>query len=235
MCQYHKDQAQNTLQRTESAFDQPPGDGPSRAAIATNTKRQANRAINKFVIDEQARAALSKLGKPLSANFDPKVVLLDTVNTAWRTRQVWEALLAGVPEDDWRYIGTPPIPGMPEFSKGARIEFIQKALDQSTKAAARISKLAIDAGIEERLVRLAEEQSALIADTVRAAVIAAVQALLTTKAIHQDIYEATLNEALQAAATSLRQIESGQMDPRTGELTSIGEAVILDGEYKEIA
>jgi hypothetical protein len=93
-----------------------------------------------------------------------------------------------------------------ESAKGARIETIQRFLTEATKTAARTSKLAIDAGIEERLVRLAEEQSALIADTVRAGLIAGIGSLRLSPAAEA----AAIAAAVGQAATHLRALAAGQ-------------------------
>jgi hypothetical protein len=103
-------------------------------------------------------------------------------------------------------VGKVPIPGQLDSARGARIETIQRFLTEATKTAARTSKLAIDAGIEERLVRLAEEQSALIADTVRAGVIAGIGTLRLSPQAEAAAIEAALGQA----ATHLRALAAGQ-------------------------
>jgi len=164
-----------------------------------------------FVVTEQARDALRRLGLPTESDpssphrFDPKQVLLDTVHSAWRQRQIWEEMLHAIPPEDWSQVGIPPIPGVERTSKGARIEVISKYLGEATKVAARTSKLAIDAGIEERLVKLAEEQSALIADTVRAGVIAAIGSLHLSPLAEA----AAISTALGSAANHLRALAAG--------------------------
>lgn len=166
--------------------------------------KQVQRSATKFVLDLQARDALAKLGKEERVT-DPKQVLMDTVRSAWRQRQVWEAMLQSVPADDWSSLGDIPIPGRPATSKGARIEIIQKFLGEATKTASRASKLAIDAGIEERLVRIAEEQSILIADTVRAGLIAGIGSLR----LSPQAEAAALEAAVGSAATHLRALAAG--------------------------
>jgi hypothetical protein len=131
-------------------------------------------------------------------------------------------MLASVPEDDWSQVGTVPIPGLLSSQRGSRIEVIQKNLSEATKVAARMSKLAIDAGIEERLVRLAEEQSALIADTVRAGVIAAIGALEAQGLISPAMASQAQEAALVSAATHLRLLAAGNED-------------IIDGSAEDIS
>jgi hypothetical protein len=164
-------------------------------------------AVSAFVLSEQAKHALMRLGID-PGRTDPKVLLLDTVRSAWQQAQVWEAMLASVPPDDWAHVGKVPIPGSLESARGARIETMQRFLTEATKTAARTSKLAIDAGIEERLVRLAEEQSALIADTVRAGLIAGIGTLH----LSQPAEAAAIAAAIGQAATHLRALAAGQPD-----------------------
>lgn len=174
--------------------------GVARAPLGRAAKASASR----FVLNEQSRDALRRLGQPDNVT-DPKQALMDTVRSAWRQRQVWEAMLNAIPEEDWSHVGEVPIPGVPYTAIGARIEIIQKNLGEATKTAARSSKLAIDAGIEERLVRLAEEQAALIADTVRAGLIAGIGALHLSPAAEQ----AAIEMAVGQAATHLRALAAG--------------------------
>lgn len=179
---------------------------------AETTRRNITRAVTgafrgnatQFVLTQQAADALRKLGiEP--GKTDPKLVLLDSVRSAWQQAQVWEGMLASIPPEDWAHVGRVPLPGQMATAKGARIETIQRFLTEATKTAARSSKLAIDAGIEERLVRLAEEQSALIADTVRAGLIAGIASLhLAPQA------EAAMMElAIGRAAHHLRALAAG--------------------------
>lgn len=165
------------------------------------------KGLTEIVLNEQARLALERLKAPLppGSRLDPKVVLLNSVRSAHEQQQVWEALLSATPDADFAHLGEVPLPGSPLGTKGARIEFIQKALSDATQRAARISKMAIDAGIEERLVRLAEEQSALIADTVRIALVATIQQLNLSPAQTQS----AIDLALGRAATHLRQLAAG--------------------------
>jgi hypothetical protein len=179
-------------------------------------------AVSSFVISEQAKNALSRLGID-PGRTDPKVLLLDTVRSAWQQAQVWEAMLASVPPEDWAHVGKVPIPGVLESAKGARIETMQRFLTEATKTAARTSKLAIDAGIEERLVRLAEEQSALIADTVRAGLIAGIGTLHLSPAAES----AAIAAAVGQAATHLRALAAGQ----SGEVYE-GIAVAVDTDVR---
>lgn len=179
----------------------------ARKTVTRRVKGHWTTSASKFVLNQQATAALKELGKPLG-HSDPKITLLDVVRSAWQQAQVWEAMLASVPTEDWEHVGKVPVPGSLPSAKGARIETIQRFLTEATKTAARTSKLAIDAGIEERLVRLAEEQSALIADTVRAGLIAGIASLGLSS-----VAEAlALQAAVGQAATHLRALAAGQSD-----------------------
>jgi hypothetical protein len=160
--------------------------------------------VSKFVLNEQAKVALKRLGLS-PGHTDPKTVLLEAVRSSWQQAQVWESMLASVPEDDWSQVGKVPIPGQSESARGARIETIARFMLETTKVAARTSKLAIDAGIEERLVRLAEEQSALIADTVRAGLIAGIGTL----GLSPQAEAAAIEMAVGRAATHLRTLAAG--------------------------
>lgn len=209
---------------------QPTPAGIVRGGAATSVQKEAKRrsqaGLGTFVINEQSRLALAKLGNPNAKTAtDPRQTLLDTVASAWRQQQVWEQMLALVPEEDWQYVGMIPVPGSTLSAKGARIEAIQKYLGEATKSAARISKLAIDAGIEERLVRLAEEQSAMIADTVKAGILAAMAAVMREVRLSKAQHDTILDEALGSAATHLRLLAAGGQPEEFGEPTSEGQFV----------
>lgn len=187
--------------------------GAVKAGMTTSLNAKARASSAALVVSEQSRSALRKLRIPeASSTTDPRKVLLDTVASAWNQRMVWEGMLAAIPEEDWDYVGTPPIPGSRSSAKGARIEIIQRNLGEATKSAARISKLAIDAGIEERLVRLAEEQAALVADTVRAGLIAGISALARQGIISAKGEEAALAVAIGEASAHLRALAAGVPD-----------------------
>lgn len=215
LCKFHRDQAE-ALRRGERTGPANPVD-PSLADVYRG-------GLTQFVINVQAKAALAKIGLEPSPGFDPKTALMATVESSWRQQRAWEAMLASVPEEDFAHIGVVPIPGQMATSRGARIEIIQKFLGESTKNAARVSKLAIDAGIEERLVRLAEEQSALIADTVKAAILAAVAALASQLRLDPTSITAAQDRALGAAAGHLRMLAAGGQDIVEGIAVRVGQS-----------
>lgn len=178
---------------------------PSKADQVRGGKASViKRNASKFVLNEQSRTALRRLGVEVRGS-DPKQTLMETVASAHRQRQVWESMLAAIPEEDWAHLGEVPIPGLGSSAVGARIEAIQKFLGEATKTASRASKLAIDAGIEERLVRLAEDQANMIADTVRAGVVAAIGSLHLSPAAEAK----AIDQALGASATHLRALAAG--------------------------
>lgn len=203
LCKYHI----NVLKGAHTPPD-PTVHDELKAGEASKLRSQLEKAgvgkpgrtsYTQFIVSEQARAALKRLGAPNPDGItDPKRILLDSVESAWRQRQLWEALMAAVPEEDFAWLGS-------DLPKGARIEIIQKQLLETTKVAARASKLAIDAGIEERIVRLAEEQAALIADTVRTGVVAAIGSL----GLSAHAEKVALEAALQSAGTHLRKLAAG--------------------------
>lgn len=182
------------------------------AAVAATGKLTPSQANNVYVT-ERAKQALEKLGQSTDLNsLDPKLVLLDMVHTAHQQVLLWKAMLMATPDEDWANLGMPPIPGLKATAGGARIEVVQKHLEAAIKNAAKISATAITAGLSERMVRLAEEQSALIADTVRAATIAAIGSLKLTPQAEA----AAIDAAMGAAANHLRAL-------------SIGGATVVDG------
>lgn len=213
LCRFHYEVVNEDR---DASRGQGPQDGPvpskidlTKAAL-TNDVRRKGKSASSWILNEQAKNALIKLGNPmLDPVSDPKVVLMGMVNSAWRQVQVWEAMLASTPEEDFALIGQPPIPGSMASSKGARIEALQRMLLESTKVAARTSKLAIDAGIEERLVKLAEEQANLIADTVRSGILIALAAVAKEFGLG-DAFKARANDiALSTAAGHLRVLAAG--------------------------
>lgn len=215
-----------------SVYPEPEPADLVKAGIHTSVVKQSKQRMSAFVITEQSRQALDRLGARYDPQLDPKRVLLDNVEAAWRQRQIWEQMLAAIPDDDWQFLGQTPIPGVPQSAKGARIEVIQKFLSEATKVSMRSSKLAIDAGIEERLVRLAEEQSALIADTVRAGIIAGIAALARLGMISEADQAAATDAAIGSAATHLRQLASGEGGPASGTQRSTPE--IYEGIAHEV-
>jgi hypothetical protein len=223
LCRFHLLKAQGEVMARNPNSPNPnelEGPAPStlvKAGISTDLGKKFKLA-NEFVLNEQSKVALKKLGLEPTEGFDPKTALLATVESAFRQARVWEAMLASVPEEDWKQVGNVPIPGLPETARGARIEAMQRFLGEATKNAARVSKLAIDAGIEERIVRLAEEQSALIADTVRAGIVAAIGTLRLSPQAEAKAIEA----AMASAAHKLRMLAAGGEEVVEGIAREVG-------------
>lgn len=237
LCRFHKALAEGIMKAggnqtpenlakfhaNRTPFQDKNGGGPDPGQMVRNgvdtQLKKTHKSVTAFVINAQAQKALGQLGLEASEGFDPKQALLWAVESSWRQARVWEAMLASVPVEDYDQLGVVPIPGLKYTAKGARIELIQRHLGEATKNAARTSKLAIDAGIEERVVRLAEAQSALIADTVRAGVIAAIGSMHLSPAAEKLALEA----ALTSAAIHLRQLAAGGPDVVEGIATRIGD------------
>lgn len=197
-----------------------------RLEVGLMPRRPAGMAPSNFVLNMQAREALERLGKPVGAHDDPKQVLLEVVRSSWQQVQVWESMLRSVDPSDWGFVGTPPIMGVPKSARGARIEAIQRYLGECTKTAARASSLAINAGLEERLVRLAEEQSILIADTVRAGIVAGIGALH----LSSEAELAAINLAVGGAAGHLRALAAGPADDRVPGSNEIYDGIAVEVE-----
>lgn len=205
---------------------QPTIEGSRRGGASTAMRKIHSKNLSKFVINEQSRLMLQRLGDPRARTAtDPRQTLLDAVASSWRQAQVWEQMLSAVPPEDWEYVGVTPVPGSLGSAKGARIEAMQKYLGEATKSAARISKLAIDAGIEERLVRIAEEQAAMIAGTVKAGIIAAMVSLVRSLKLSPKAEAEALDAALGSAAVHLRQLAAG---------LATDEAGAIEGQYQEV-
>ena len=125
-----------------------------------------------------AVAALRKLGETVEPweRKDPRDALLDVVHQSYTMKSALEALIRDMGESDVGGIGkmitlqTPDGPITVPHHGGAmattRIKLYGEALDRCAK----VSKMAMDVGIEERMVRLAERQAVEIAEVIRASV-----------------------------------------------------------------
>jgi hypothetical protein len=125
-----------------------------------------------------AVAALRKLGEHVEPwdKVDPRDALLDVVHQSYTVKAVCEALVKDLSEKDLGGVGEMhteqselgpiTIPDRGGAKSVIRIKLYNEALDRC----ARISKIAMDVGIEERYVRLAESQAVEIAEVIRAAV-----------------------------------------------------------------
>lgn len=146
------------------------------------------------------RRALDLLDLPLQPNESPQEILLQSVASAHRQRAFLEQLLMSVKMEDLERLGEVPFPGQ-RIVPGARAEVIMRLLGEATKNAARTSKLALDAGLEERLVNLAEKQAL--------AMVRVVQGTVEKLAIELKLTPSQKARALANAADELRLLAAG--------------------------
>lgn len=116
--------------------------------------------------------ALKKLGVEV-VQRDPREVLLEQVYNSAAMAQALAGMIRDLEErqlkaiGDIDYISTDdgvvPVPDPEGSVAQARLDLYAQWVDR----AARVAKMALDAGIEERLVRLAEGQATLIVQTMR--------------------------------------------------------------------
>jgi hypothetical protein len=107
-----------------------------------------------------AEGALIKLGVPITA--EPRDVLLQQVYHAYGMQQAASRMLQDVNPEDF---------SSDDREVKAAAKAIEFMYSEWTDRAARISKMALDVGIEERLVKLAERQGDVIVGIIRAVVI----------------------------------------------------------------
>ena len=138
-----------------------------------NTGAQArNRALQREI--SLTVDALHKLGLEPQER-DPREVLLEAVYTSASMAQALQGLvrdltekhLEGIGELDFQPDGEGGVVPVPD-RKGSIAEARLTLLGTWTDRAARVAKMALDAGIEERMVRLAESQAQVIVRTLRA-------------------------------------------------------------------
>lgn len=101
---------------------------------------------------------------------DPRDALLETVSICAQMRDGILELIKALEPEDYERIGELQSPGMasifPDASRGARAEILLNMLAEWTMNTAKAAKLALDAGVEERLVKLAEQQNKIIVEAV---------------------------------------------------------------------
>lgn len=127
---------------------------------------------------KKAVDTLRKLGEHVEPwdRVDPRDALLDVVHQSYTLKEALQAMVRDLEEDAVEGIGkviqvqTPDGPITVPHHKGAmavtRIRLYTEALDRCAK----VSKMAMDVGIEERMVRLAERQAVEIAEVIRLSV-----------------------------------------------------------------
>lgn len=132
---------------------------------------QAKAAAQRRVAEQKARAALETYGRKVDTS--PTEALLDEVrwtagHVQWlrdRVRELEQAALTwGVTEQVEKQAGE--FPGVDTTSSAAPNVWLD-LYQRERKHLVDVCKAAISAGIEERRVKLAEQQGALLADVIR--------------------------------------------------------------------
>lgn len=101
---------------------------------------------------------VARLGVPIEA--DPRAVLLEQVYSAYGMQQALGALLQEYDASDL---------ASDDAQERMRLRGIQNMYGFWSEKAAQFSALAVRAGIEERLVKLAESQALVVVNVLRAA------------------------------------------------------------------
>lgn len=117
----------------------------------------------------KAAVALQQIGIDADAMVDPRIVLLQAVSVAHQTLNVVTEMIRSLGEDDLNAIGEIPLPGEARTARGARAEAFFHLLNVWTDRASKVSRLALQVGLEDRMVHLAEVQAAMMVESVRAA------------------------------------------------------------------
>lgn len=158
--------------------------------------------------DQQAQilkdvsSLLKQVGSADAADLrDPRQVLLEQVTRSHQMVAVLDAMVRELTEADMRLLGYED----EAFSLGVltrralKARHVRAVLELHGKwvaEASRISKMTMSAGVEERLVRLAEQQSRLIADVIRGALEALpLSPELRQQAMHEVAYRLRALEA----------------------------------------
>lgn len=133
-------------------------------------------------IEADLTKLLKKVGAAGQAHRDPREVLLDTVTRAHQMVAVLDSMIQEFTAEDMELLGyegdievvavgrvATAIP-TPKALKASHIKAVLDLHGKWVAEAARISKATVSAGIEDRLVRLAEQQSRVVADVIRATI-----------------------------------------------------------------
>lgn len=126
-------------------------------------------------VDSELRFLIKRLGK--SELSDPRTVLLETVTEAHNMVAVLRQMVQELTDEQLADLGYEgEVRGVGPFQvstqramRAARAKAVLELHGKWTKQAAEIARMTVQAGVEERLVRLAEQQSRIIADVFRAA------------------------------------------------------------------
>jgi hypothetical protein len=123
---------------------------------------------------------LQKLGieVPPAERVDPREVLLEAVQQAWAIREALRFLTTNLTESEVEGMGKVIKVRTPEggvsvipHTGGMHAQNVLKMYNDALVQSARLSKVAIDAGVEERMVKLAERQAEIIISVIKAAVV----------------------------------------------------------------
>lgn len=145
--------------------------GGTRCKFHGGASPQARQAAERRMRLEAAQDAVAKLN--LRREVDPHVALLDEVYRAsgvvgWLDEKVRGLAPAdmvwGVTQQTHK--NAAEFPGI-DVTEAAELNVWVKWWQQERDRLARVAKIALDAGVEERRVRLAEQQGALLADVIR--------------------------------------------------------------------
>lgn len=165
LCAARKRQGEGTCTQIAGWGTTHPGTGPCKLhGGSTATHISAART-------EQARRAVATYGLP--RDIDPAAALLEEVHrtaghVAWlgeRIRELDESALAWGPTEVAEKTAT-EFPGV-DSKEAARPSVWLDLYHRERTHLVRVSKAALDAGISERLVRLAEQQGAMLAEVIR--------------------------------------------------------------------
>lgn len=147
--------------------------GQERCYLHGGATRQAKAAAVRRMAVEKARREVRKLGGQLDA--DPLTVLVDSVREAWWNVAAYRVAIEGL-DITVSNDGAVAIPQSFD-DKGGRDPALAHILvdlyNQERDRAVRYAKIAVDAGVEERLVRVQEAQAAEAWNAVVAALDAA--------------------------------------------------------------
>ena len=155
--------------------------------------KQVKAAARRRLQRQQLEGDLGKLLGDLESDAGeahPVEALLDALRRTWAMTNVLGSMVGG--------LGTDALYG-PDHLGDARPHVLTEMYAQWLDRAARASKLALDAGVDERRVRIAEDQARVIVDTFRA-VFADAELGLTPE---------QRKAAATVAARHLRAIEGG--------------------------
>lgn len=150
---------------------QPPAPGAKRCRFHGGAAPQVKAAAKRRMAEHAAREAVSKLN--LRREVDPHVALLEEVYRAAGVVAYLDEQVKTLREQDMVWGVTQSVekaagefPGT-DTTYAAELNVWVKWWQSERAALAKAAKMALDAGVEERRVQLAEQQGALLADVIR--------------------------------------------------------------------